>query len=100
MVWTYAGFIALVVVLLALDLGVFHRKAHVVKMREALGWSAFWISLGLAFTALIYVGYEHHWLGDSFNFYVLGVVLGILATGVVASLSSKRGGRDVTSPAQ
>jgi tellurite resistance protein TerC len=63
MLWMYLGFVTLVCVLLALDLGVFHRKAHVVRTREALGWSAFWIGLGLAFTGLIYLGYERHWLG-------------------------------------
>ncbi len=40
--------------MLALDLGVFHRKAHVVSLKEALGWSAFWISLALIFNAWIY----------------------------------------------
>jgi tellurite resistance protein TerC len=59
----YIGFVALVLVLLALDLGVFHRAAHVIGLREAVGWSAFWISLGLAFVGFIYVGYESHWLG-------------------------------------
>jgi tellurite resistance protein TerC len=59
----YAGFVSLVLVLLALDLGVFHRKAHVVSVREALGWSALWIALGVAFSAFIYAGYERHWLG-------------------------------------
>ncbi len=63
MLWMYVGFIGLVLALLALDLGVFHRKAHVVKTKEALGWSAFWIGLGLAFTGIIYLGYEHHWMG-------------------------------------
>lgn len=63
MLWMYAGFIALVLLLLALDLGVFHRTAHVVSVREALGWSAFWIGLGLAFAVFIYFGYERHWLG-------------------------------------
>ena len=63
MLWMYLGFLALVLLLLALDLGVFHRTAHVVSVREALGWSAFWIGLGLAFTVFIYVGYERHWLG-------------------------------------
>ncbi|HQZ16532.1 MAG TPA: TerC/Alx family metal homeostasis membrane protein [Vicinamibacteria bacterium] len=63
MFWMYAGFIALVLVLLALDLGVFHRKAHVVSVREALGWSAFWITLGLLFSGFIYAGYENHWMG-------------------------------------
>ena len=37
MIWMYGGFITLVFVLLALDLGVFHRTAHVVKTRQAVG---------------------------------------------------------------
>ncbi len=63
MTWLYLGFVAFVSLLLALDLGVFHRKLHVVGVKEALGWSAFWISLGVAFSGLIYLGYEHHWMG-------------------------------------
>lgn len=63
MIWFYLGFVFLILVLLALDLGVFHRKAHVVSIKEALAWSGFWIALGLAFTVFIYIGYEHHWLG-------------------------------------
>ncbi|WP_141589456.1 TerC family protein [Myxococcus sp. AB056] len=47
----WAGFIAFVIAMLALDLGVFHRKAHVVKFKEALGWSALWVSLALVFGA-------------------------------------------------
>ena len=38
--WHYAGFVTCVLVFLALDLGVFHRKAHVVRFREALAWTA------------------------------------------------------------
>jgi tellurite resistance protein TerC len=63
MIWMYAGFVGLVLLLLALDLGVFHRKAHVVSVREALGWSLFWITLGVAFVGFIYAGYENHWMG-------------------------------------
>lgn len=63
MVWMWIGFVAFVLAMLALDLGVFHRKAHVVKMREALGWSAVWIALGLSFSVFIYFGYENRWLG-------------------------------------
>ena len=59
----YIGFVLFILVLLALDLGVFHRQAHVVSVREALGWSTVWISLGLLFTLFVYFGYEHHWLG-------------------------------------
>lgn len=41
-------------VLLALDLGIFHRRAHRIRMREAMGWSAFWIALGTAFGVAVY----------------------------------------------
>jgi tellurite resistance protein TerC len=63
MIWAYVGFFGLILFLLALDLGVFHRKAHVVSVKEALGWSAFWILLGVLFSGFIYRGYENHWLG-------------------------------------
>ena len=65
MLLIWAGFIGFVLVMLALDLGVFHRKAHAVSVREAMTWSAVWIALGLAFTGFIYYGYEHHWLGNT-----------------------------------
>ena len=63
MIWIWFGFVLFVLLMLALDLGVFHRKAHVVSVKEALAWSAVWISLGLAFSAFVYFGYENHWLG-------------------------------------
>ena len=47
--WWWIAFNAMVLALLALDLGVFNRKAHVVTVREALGWSAVWISLAIGF---------------------------------------------------
>jgi tellurite resistance protein TerC len=50
----WAGFTAFIVALLVVDLGVFHRKAHTVRYREALGWSAFWVGLALAFNLLVY----------------------------------------------
>jgi tellurite resistance protein TerC len=55
-------FLAVVLVLLALDLGVFHRKDHVIGVREALAWSGFWIVLSLLFNILVYFAYQHHWL--------------------------------------
>ncbi len=63
MFWIYAGFLGFVFLMLALDLGVFHRKAHAVSVPEALKWSAIWIALGLSFTVLVYYGYEHHIAG-------------------------------------
>jgi tellurite resistance protein TerC len=55
----WLGFIVFVVAMLALDLGVFHRKAHVVGFREAFIWSGVWISLALLFNALVW-----HWFGS------------------------------------
>jgi len=63
LIWLWLGFVGFVLAMLALDLGVFHRHAHVVSVREALAWSAVWVTLGLAFTVFVYFGYEHHWLG-------------------------------------
>lgn len=52
--WFYLAFLAGVLVLLALDLGVFHREAHEVSFREAATWSAVWVSLALAFNYGLY----------------------------------------------
>ncbi|HET9986506.1 MAG TPA: TerC family protein [Longimicrobiales bacterium] len=52
--WYWIVFNAFVLLLLVFDLGVFHRKAHRVGIREALAWSAVWITLSLAFNYGIY----------------------------------------------
>ena len=62
-VWAYVAFVALVIVFLALDLGVFHREAHEVAMKEAITWSAIWLTCGIAFSGFVYMAYENHWLG-------------------------------------
>lgn len=51
--WAWAGFLVFVATMLALDLGVFNRKAHVVSLREALAWCAVWFGLAMAFNLLI-----------------------------------------------
>lgn len=56
-------FIALILFLLALDLGVLNRRAHVIETREALMWTALWVSLSLAFTVPIYFLYERQLFG-------------------------------------
>jgi tellurite resistance protein TerC len=63
MIWLWVGFICFVLAMLALDLGVFHRKAHVVTIKEAMGWTAVWVSLGLAFAVFVYFAYEGRWFG-------------------------------------
>ncbi len=62
-IWAYVAFIGLVIVFLALDLGVFHREAHEVKMKEAVTWSIIWLTCGIAFSGFVYMAYENHWLG-------------------------------------
>jgi tellurite resistance protein TerC len=52
--WFYLGFTGFVLLLLALDLGVFHRQAHEVSFREAAVWSAVWVALALLFNFLLY----------------------------------------------
>lgn len=50
----WIGFTGFVLLMLALDLGVFHRKDHEIKTKEALGWSIFWVSLALIFNFLVW----------------------------------------------
>lgn len=57
--WAWAAFLSGVLLMLALDLGVFHRKAHVVKVKEAAFWTGVWVTLSLTFGYVIY-----RWLGQ------------------------------------
>ncbi len=60
-IWLWVGFNLFVLAMLVLDLGIFHRKAHAVSIREASIWSAVWVALALLFNAGIYFfsGPEH-----------------------------------------
>ena len=53
-IWLWVGFNVFVLGMLALDLGVFHRKSHVVSVKEASVWTAVWVSLALLFNTGIY----------------------------------------------
>ncbi|MCA3006223.1 MAG: TerC family protein [Planctomycetaceae bacterium] len=68
----YGGFLSLVIVFLALDLGVFHREAHEVGIKEAMIWSVVWVACALLFAVFVYFAYENHWLGLGLNVPVLG----------------------------
>ncbi len=61
LVW--GGFIGLIILFVMLDLGVFHRRCHVPRIREALGWTAIWVALALAFNVFVYFLYAENWLG-------------------------------------
>jgi len=52
--FVWVGFSLFILVLLLIDLGVFHRKPHTVSIGEAAAWAAVWIGLGLAFNVLVY----------------------------------------------
>jgi tellurite resistance protein TerC len=52
--WIYLAFTGLVMLLLVIDLGVFHRKAHAVSFREASIWTVVWVVLSLGFAVLLY----------------------------------------------
>jgi tellurite resistance protein TerC len=75
--WAYIGFIALVMFFLALDLGVFHREAHAVTMKESITWSCIWLACGLSFTGFIFYAYQYNWLG-------LGLETPVYASGAIA----------------
>jgi tellurite resistance protein TerC len=66
-IWLWVGFNVFVLGMLALDLGVFHRKSHVVSVKEATAWSAVWISLALTFNAGIYFYWNTLIPGSSYS---------------------------------
>ena len=84
--WHWIGFGVLVVVLLALDLFVFHRNDRVPKLRESAGWTIFWCSLALAFNGFIWwtfgrepaaaflTGYVVEWSLSMDNVFVFAVI--------------------------
>ncbi|OLE55750.1 MAG: hypothetical protein AUG51_02130 [Acidobacteria bacterium 13_1_20CM_3_53_8] len=53
-IWAWIGFGAFILLMLAIDLGLFNRKAHSIKYREAAIWSAVWIALALIFSGLVF----------------------------------------------
>lgn len=57
----WIAFLVFIVTMVALDLGVFHRKDRVLSLRHSLGWSAVWIGMALAFNVFIYLLYENNY---------------------------------------
>lgn len=66
MVWGI--FIAAVIVLLALDLGVFNRKAHVISHKEAAKWTGFWVTLSLLFSLVLYWLFANQHIDNPHNY--------------------------------
>lgn len=66
-IWLWIGFNLFVIALLAIDLGVFHRNAHEVSVKEAAIWSVVWISLAMAFNAVIFFFWDQMMPGSEYN---------------------------------
>lgn len=73
--WT--SFNAFVLAMLALDLGVFHRKTHEVSVKEALTWTSIWISLAMVFNLFIYLYFDKETAIEFFTGYVIEKSLSI-----------------------
>lgn len=69
--WLWIGFNVFVLFMLALDLGVFHRKAHVVSFKEAVSWTIAWIALALLFN----LGIAHYMGGEKAIEFLTGYVI-------------------------
>ena len=61
--WVWGGFLLFILLVLALDLGVLNRKAHVVSVKEALAFTFGVLALATLFDAFVYFAYQNHWLG-------------------------------------
>lgn len=57
-------FMAAIALLLAFDLGVLNRKAHVLSLKETTIWTTFWVVLGLGFSIGVYFIYQHSWVAN------------------------------------
>ncbi len=78
--FVWIGFLALVTVFLALDLGVFNRNPHKINTKEALRWTALWSTVSVLFSVFIYFAYERHWFG-------IGDSIGLPSSGWDAALT-------------
>jgi tellurite resistance protein TerC len=66
-IWLWVGFILFVLAMLGLDLGVFHRKAHAISIKEATIWSAVWISLAMLFNLGLYFYWDRISIGSAYS---------------------------------
>lgn len=76
-IWFWVLFNSFVLLMLALDLGVFHKKLHVVSVKEALTWSGIWIFLALCFNGFIYYAFGETKAMEFFTGYVIEKALSV-----------------------
>lgn len=79
-------FIGLVIVALALDLGVFNRKPHEIKTKEATIWTSVWVTCALLFSGVVYLSFQNGWIENPTNLTPSGAVLKYI-TGYLIELS-------------
>jgi tellurite resistance protein TerC len=77
MAWWWIFFTVFILAMLALDLGVFNRKSHIIRMKEAMLWTFFWVMLALLFCAGIYFFYGHGKAMEFFAGYLIEYSLSI-----------------------
>ncbi len=70
-IWAWGVFLLVVLAMLMVDLGVFHRKAHVLSMKEATIWSIVWIVVALIFNAVVWVWLGHQKALEFFTGYLV-----------------------------
>lgn len=66
MIWVI--FLSIIAVLLALDLGVFNKNAHMITHKEAAKWTAFWVSLSLLFSGVLYWLFAHEHIDNPLGY--------------------------------
>ena len=70
-IWLWIGFNVFVLAMLALDLGVFHKKCHVVTFKESITWTAVWVTLAMIFNAWLWKTYGSQKGVEFFTGYVI-----------------------------
>jgi len=66
--WLWSGFVVFILAMLAIDLFVLNREAHVIRVKEAMVWTCVCIALALIFNLAVYFIYKHNWLGIADQF--------------------------------
>jgi len=87
-IWLWVGFNVFVLAMLALDLGVFHRKAHVVSFKESITWTVVWVTLALLFNGGVWHFYGSQKALEFFTGYLIEKSLSVDNVFVFALLFS------------
>ncbi|HET6611608.1 MAG TPA: TerC/Alx family metal homeostasis membrane protein [Kofleriaceae bacterium] len=87
MIILWIGFFTIVAILLALDLGVFHREAHTVSLGEATKWTITWVTVSMAFCGLVFLIYRNGWFDVNEHGFSGTKAAGLFLTGYLLEYS-------------